>query len=150
MSTDEKPEPGDIQPKPMKGKYDGRRNNGKSPRRVKPGPKPNWAKNLERNSAAKSLREFDDIATPAQIYRSAWEKGDVKLCAEMYRQFQDRLLGRPFVAENPAKTDPTKSPDNDEKLQGAVKRLILKEAPVPKSGEVELPKIPIPGTPVIQ
>jgi hypothetical protein len=38
---------------------------------------------------------------PADIFRAAWEKGKLELCAEMYKQFHDRLHGRPFIAANP-------------------------------------------------
>jgi hypothetical protein len=122
--TDDKPESGDLQPKPMKGKYDGRKNNGatKSRRRTfsNMGRKTLIAKRLSRNDAAKTLEELVDIASPADIFRAAWEKGNVALCAEMYKQFQDRLLGRPFIAENPAKTE-AKVPD--EKIRRAITNL---------------------------
>ena len=94
----------------MKGEYDGRKNNGATKARRRTfsnlGRKPNWAKHLSRNDAARTLQELLDIASPADIFRVAWEKGNVALCAEMYKQFQDRLFGRPFIAENPAKAEP--------------------------------------------
>jgi hypothetical protein len=92
----------DLVRKSMKGKYDGRRNNGatKARRRLNSnlGRKPRWLKNLDRNDAAKVLEQFDAIASPEQIYKAAWEKGKFELCADLYKQFQDRWLGKPFLA----------------------------------------------------
>src|SRR5215469_15443932 len=106
MNTDDSSTPSDLPRKPMARKYDGRKNSGatKARRRVfsNLGRKPNWAKHLSRNDAAEILRGFDAIATPEDIYRAAWEDGNFELCANMYKQIQDRVMGRPFVAVNPA------------------------------------------------
>ena len=71
MTDDNKPESGYLQPKPMKGNYDGRKNNGATKARRRRlsnlGRKPNWAKHLSRNDAAKTLEEFDGMADPAEI-----------------------------------------------------------------------------------
>jgi len=83
--------------------------------------KPRWLKNLNRNDAAKVLEEFDAIATPAQVYAAAWEKGKFELCADMFKQFQDRWLGRPYIAENPQKLT---KPVFDPRLQKAIDELL--------------------------
>lgn len=128
MSEKDNSQSGDLLPKPMKGKYDGRKNNGatKARRRLNSnlGRKPRWLKNLDRNDAAKVLGEFDAIATPAQVYAAAWEKGKFELCADMYKQFQDRWLGRPFIAENPNK--PSNSRQPDPRILDAIDKLLPK------------------------
>jgi len=125
----------DLMRKSMKGKYDGRRNNGatKARRRLNSnlGRKPRWLKNLDRNDAAKVLEHFDAIASPEQIYQAAWEKGKFELCADLYKQFQDRWLGRPFIAENPNKPANNLALANDPRLQEAIKQLI----PGPRKSE---------------
>jgi hypothetical protein len=122
--TDDKLDLGDLQPKPMKGKYDKRKNNGATKVRRRKfsnmGRKTLVAKGLSRNDAARTLEELVEIASPADIFRAAWEKGNVALCAEMYKQFQDRLLGRPFIAENPQTTGPQSV---DPRVQRAVRAL---------------------------
>jgi hypothetical protein len=128
MSDDQNRNSDDLRPKPMKGKYDGRKNNGatKARRRVfsNVGRKPNWAKHLSRNEAVTTLREFDDIASPADIYRAAWEKGNLGLCVELYKQFHDRLHGKPFTAENPEKVAKAETLAQDTRLRDAIKQLV--------------------------
>jgi hypothetical protein len=108
----------------MKGKYDGRRNNGRYKSTVKRGPKPQWLKHLSRNSAGKVLEAFDGIATWSQIYARAWEAGKLESCIQMRLSAEYRLFGEPFTAENPEKAAKSNVLDQDGKLQGAIKDLI--------------------------
>jgi hypothetical protein len=124
MATDDKSNFTDLPAKPMKGKYDGRKTNGRYKSAVKRGPKPKWMQHLSRNKASEVLRQFDSIASPAEIYAAAWEKGKFELCADMYKQFQDRLHGRPFIAENPAKVNKSDALEQDDRLQKAIKELV--------------------------
>ena len=130
MADANNPQSRDLQPKPMQGKYDGRKNNGatKARRRLfsNLGRKTKWAKHISRNEASGILREFDSIASPADIYRAAWEKGNFELCATMYKQFQDRLHGRPFIAENPEKAIKKNTLENDARLREAIDKLLPK------------------------
>ena len=114
----------DLQPKPMKGKYDGRRTNGRYKSAVKRGPKPLWLHHMGRNTAAKILKELDSIASPAEIYKAAWEKGNHALCFEMRRYANDRLFGKPFTAENPEKAKTADPLAHDSRLQDAIKKLL--------------------------
>jgi hypothetical protein len=117
----------DLMHKSMKGKYDGRRNNGatKARRRLNSdlGRKPHWLKNLDRNDAARVLEQFNGIASPEQIYKAAWEKGKFELYADLYKQFQDRWLGKPYTAENPIKLA-AKQPDP--RMTEAIAKLLPK------------------------
>jgi hypothetical protein len=63
MIENDNPQSGDLQPKPMKGKYDGRKNNGKKRRGVKPGPKPLYLQRKTRNYSSRVLEKYDAIAT---------------------------------------------------------------------------------------
>src|SRR5215469_6890699 len=114
----QQPESSDLPRKTMAGKYDGRKNNGATKKRRRMfsnlGRRTNWAKHLEKTDVSKTLRKFDGIATPEDLYRKAWEDGNLELCANLYKQFQDRLLGRPFIAINPAE-ERKQSPLNDQR-----------------------------------
>src|SRR5215470_5058672 len=122
-------ESSDFPRKSMAGKYDGRKHNGATKKRRRMfsdlGRRTNWAKHLEKTDISRTLRKFDDIATPEDIYRKAWEDGDLELCAGMYKQFQDRLLGRPFIATNPAETQKQNGILQDNRLQLAIQQYIV-------------------------
>jgi hypothetical protein len=115
---------GDLQPKLMKGKYDGRKTNGRYKSAVKRGPKPLWLHHMGRNTAAKILKELDSIASPAEIYQAAWAKGNHALCFEMRRYANDRLFGKPFTAENPVKAKTADPMAQDSRLRDAIKELL--------------------------
>jgi hypothetical protein len=110
----------------MSGKYDKRRfNKIKRPHRKAlkaTGAKPKWLKTLKANEAAKTLRELDSIASPAAIYAQAHERGLLALCWDMRKSVEERLLGRPFVAINPAEVKTPGIVDN--RLQIAIQQLI--------------------------
>ena len=153
MANDDKPESVDLEPKPMKGKYDGRRFNGstKERRRVNPnlGPKPAWQKHLSRNSATYILKKHDDKEMWAQLLNATtWVSGgrgkpaievpDNRLRYEALRYLTDRRDGRPFVAENPAKAADSNPAANDQRLQKALREFIQpntqpKAEPEPKT-----------------
>jgi hypothetical protein len=125
MSAEATPNASDLQPKPMKGKYDGRKRNGAH--RAAPnnrGRKPRWLRHLGRNDALKVLDEFDAIAHASEIYAAAWAKGNHSLCFEMRKYADDRLLGKPFTAENPAKGQAGGVLTEDTRLQDAIQKLI--------------------------
>jgi hypothetical protein len=132
MSTDSNPNPVELQPKPMKGKYDKRCKSSKSiaaregaARSAKQlGRKPNWMKHLSRNAAYEILREFDSIVPPSEIYAWCWEQKKVDLMVGMREYVWNRLEGRPFVAENPAKATKSNVLQEDQKLQGAISALL--------------------------
>jgi len=124
MSDDNKPESVDPQPKPMKGKYDGRRFNGRKRTGNKPGPKPKWMNNISRNAAYKILKEFDTIVSPSEIYAWCWENKKVELMVGMREYVWNRFEGRPFIAENPAKAADSNPAASDQRLQTALKTLI--------------------------
>ena len=126
MGDNENSQSGDPQHKPMKGKYDGRRNNGKKRTAMKRGPKPKWMKHLSRNAASKLLQEFDNIVPFPEIYKYCWEHGKVELMVGMREYVWNRLEGRPFIAENPVKVLP-KQPDP--RIQEAIDRLLPKPTP---------------------
>jgi hypothetical protein len=92
----------DFPAKSMKGKYDGRKNNGatKARRRAnsKLGRKPIWAKNLTRNMAAVVLKENSAKELWARLLNSS----DERIQFETMRYLTDRLEGKPFTAINPA------------------------------------------------
>jgi hypothetical protein len=129
MSDDHNSKP-DDQPKPMQGKYDGRKNNGRYKSAVKRGPKPKWMQHLSRNLANDILREFDSIASPAEIYAWCWEHKKVELMVGMRDYVWNRLEGRPFVAENPATAKKHDTLKDDSKLQEAISKLVPKAQPV--------------------
>jgi hypothetical protein len=124
MNADNTSNPADLQPKPMKGKYDGRKRNGAH--RAAPnnrGRKPRWLRHLGRNDELKVLEEFDAIAKASEIYAAAWAKGNHALCFEMRKCADDRLLGKPFTAENPAQTKTGEALTEDSRLQDAIKKM---------------------------
>ena len=137
--SDPNQNPADLQPKPMKGKYDGRRNNGatKARRRANSnlGRKPAWLKHLSRNSAYHVLRKHNDQELWSQILtattfvsggrnKPAVEVPDMRLRFEALRYLTDRRDGRPFIAENPQKADPASSLREDQRLQDAITQLV--------------------------
>jgi hypothetical protein len=130
MSTDSNSNSADLPAKQMKRKYDGRKNNGRYKSAVKRGPKPKWMQHLSRNMADKLLREFDSIASPAEIYAWCWEHKKVELMVGMRDYVWNRLEGRPFVAENPEKTTRPDTLAQDSRLQDAIKKLVPKAQPV--------------------
>jgi len=70
------------------------------------------------------LRQFDSIVSPAEIYAWCWEHKKVELMVGMREYVWNRLEGRPFVAENPAKAVEASALTQDERLQTAIKQLI--------------------------
>src|SRR5690348_15981613 len=129
MRVNIEPNPADSAPKPMKGKYDRRKNNGatRARRRVNPnlGRKPQWMKHISRNAAYHILQDFESIATFKDIYAYCWEHKKVELMISMREYAWNRLEGRPFVAENPAAT---RKPDGllqDNRLPVAIQNLML-------------------------
>lgn len=123
MSADTNLNAGDLQPKPMKGKYDGRRNNGRYKSKVKRGPKPLYLQHISRNRAALIVKEFDSIASWPEILTAAWEKRDIAACTQVRIYVENRLYGRPFVAENPAQAKTGGTLTEDGRLQDALKTL---------------------------
>lgn len=105
-------------------KYDRRKYNGRQPGQSKPGPKPLFLQHLSRNSAAKVLKAFDVVASWAEIYKAAWDKGDHALCASIRFRCEDRLYGKPFTAENPAAKGKGQNILNDNRLQIAIQQLL--------------------------
>jgi hypothetical protein len=123
MSADTNLNAGDLQPKPMKGKYDGRRNNGRYKSKVKRGPKPLYLQHISRNRAALIVKEFDSIASWPEILKAAWEKRDIAACTQVRVYVENRLYGRPFVAENPTQAKAGETLKEDGRLQDALKTL---------------------------
>jgi hypothetical protein len=113
----------DFPVKSMKGKYDGRKNNGatKARRRAnsKLGRKPIWAKNLTRNMAAVVLKENSAKELWAKLLNSS----DERIRLETLRYLTDRLEGKPFTAINPAAEGQPMLQDN--RLQVAIQNLVL-------------------------
>lgn len=115
----------EIQAKPLKGKYDGRRNNRPTAEaRQKAGRKLNWAKHLTSNDSAKILKDIDSIASPSEIYQRALDRNLLALCWQIRERVEDRLLGKPFVAENPNAVKPINNILNDNRLQIAIQQLV--------------------------
>ena len=121
--------------KPLQGKYDGRC---LSPRQIARrnrssglGPKPNWLKNLTRNSAFSILKELGDKQAWTELYAQAVESKDARLRFEILRYLTDRRDGKPYVAENPADSS-SKGQMNDNRLQIAAQSLTVIAAPKPK------------------
>lgn len=114
---------------PLKGKYDGRKNNRfRIPHRkgINSRCKPNWLKTLGAKHAADVLEELDAILPPAEIYKQAIARNDFRLVWEIRTAVEYRLLGKPFVAVNPETLPPTGSILNqDNRLQVAVSNLIV-------------------------
>lgn len=124
MSSDPNQNSADLMPKPMKGKYDGRRNNGRYKSKAKRGPKPFYLKALSRNGAAKILEKLNAIATPEEIYRQAFERKLFALCWQIREDLSNRVWGKPYTAENPQKADPASSLREDQRLQDAITHLV--------------------------
>jgi hypothetical protein len=86
-----------------------------------PQPKPQWAKNLTRNSAAVIFKEQNIKELCADLLRSP----DARLRFEVIRYLWDRLEGRPFVAINPAENK-AQAP-HDPKLLVAIQNLVVNQ-----------------------
>jgi hypothetical protein len=110
---------GDFPAKSMKGKYDGRRLNGRSRTGNKPGRKPEWAKHLTKNTAATVLKQCNATERWTQLL----DQPDKRLQFEVLRYSTDRLEGRPFIALNPEER--AKPSLHDNRLQLAIQNLIL-------------------------
>ena len=110
MSTNPESPSVDLMRKSMKGKYDGRKNNGRRRSQLKSGPIPLYLKNKTRNYSFRILELYDSIASDEQIYTAAWKDGNYELCAQLRREHRDRAYGKAYVAENPAKAE-AKQPD---------------------------------------
>lgn len=119
-------------------RYDRRKHNGRQPNQQKPGRKPLYLKQLSRCSAAKTLEAFDAIASLAQIYQRAWEKGNEALCAQLWLRCEDRIYGKPFTAENPEAKGKGSTVINDNRLQMAVQTLLPPNA---SPGAQSLPRM---------
>jgi hypothetical protein len=118
-------------------RYDKRQFNGRKPNQQKPGPKPLYLKHLSRNSAAKTLKAFEAIASLAQIYQRAWDKGNEALCAQLWLRCEDRLYGKPFTAENPEAKGKSNPLFQDNRLQVAINTLLPPKA---RAGAQQLPR----------
>lgn len=114
---------------PLRGKYDGRKNNRfKIPHRkgINSKRKPEWLKDLGVKHAIDILEEFDKIVPPAELYTQAYEKHDLALCWDMRKHVECRVLGKPFVAVNPElQPKPASVLNEDNRLQLAVNTLIV-------------------------
>lgn len=110
--------------KPLKGKYDGRRNNGAHLRELnrkhKTGPIPLHANELSRRQAKKALDEFDAIATWTQIYNLAWEEKRLTELVRIRESVENRYFGKPYTATPP---DNGKPGWQDNRLQVAIQNL---------------------------
>jgi hypothetical protein len=113
----------DLMRKSMKGKDDERRNNGRSPRKVKPGPKPLYLQRKTRNYSSRVLELYDSIASDEQIYTAAWKDGNYELCAQLRREHRDRAYSKAYVAENPAKAE---AKQQDPRMAEAIAKLLPK------------------------
>jgi hypothetical protein len=122
----------DLMRKSMKGKYDGRRKNGKSRRGNKPGPKPLYLQRKSRNYSSRVLELYDTIASDERIYAAAWKDGNYELCAQLRREHRDRAYGKAYVAENPAKAE---AKQQDPRMAEAITRLL----PKPRNEPAKLP-----------
>jgi hypothetical protein len=112
-----------IPDKPLKGKYDGRRFNGRERKKGKSGPKPNIFLNLAERHCKEALTRFEAIATLAQIYEEAWNRKNLALCVQMRENAADRAYGRPFVSINPAEKPGSPALTQDNRLQLAIGQL---------------------------
>ena len=111
-------------------KYDGRRKNGAHRRApCDRGAKPRWLKHLGRNDALKVSEKYDAIATYEQLYRDAYEKKNLLLCFDMRKYADDRLLGKPFIALNPAENAKSANLTQDNRLQVAIQQLTIGNTP---------------------
>lgn len=114
--------------KSMAGKYDGR---GKYKRTAMhkraiadSAPKPRWLKNLSVNDSIETLDKLDAIAGASEIYKRALERNMLALCWQIREGVKDRLIGKPFVAENPNAKPQPNNILNDNRLQIAIQQLV--------------------------
>ena len=130
----------EILPKPMAGKYDGRRRNRVPRPKNSGGRKPKWAKHLSRNAAAELFVECNVRASLAQILSNPQHPE----WSQWARYIWDRFEGKPFVAVNPDERKPPANVFNDNRIQMAIQQLLPdKKAPKPrKSKAKELPAAP--------
>jgi len=93
----------------MKGKYDGRRNNGghhrKSVDRGVGNRKPKWKRHLDKNMAAHELKLCDAYKAPSQMFIEAIEAKSYALAWEIRTGLENRAFGRPYVQVNPAEKE---------------------------------------------
>src|SRR5690242_18117231 len=131
-------------------KYDRRKYNGRQPNQQKPGRKPLYLKQMSRCSAAKTLKAFEAIASLAQIYQRAWEKGNEALCAQLWLRCEDRIYGKPFTAENPEAKQKGSVFMQDNRLQIAIQNLLPASA---APGAQKLPRTrrkALPAAPAVE
>ena len=105
-------------------KYDRRKYNGRSKSGNKPGRKPRYIKLLGRYKAGRVLEEFDSIASPQEIYAYLWEQKRIAEMIQMRQNAENRLMGKPFTAENPAAKGKGSPIFNDNRLQVAIQNLL--------------------------
>lgn len=121
--------------KPLKGKYDGRCKPVHGGARINSGRKPNWAKHLSRNSAAKLFKQCEVMETLANMLSST---KDERLRFEIIRYVWDRFEGKPFAAINPDERAKPSTVINDNRLQMAVQQLLPSgKAPKPPRKRVK-------------
>jgi hypothetical protein len=114
--------PADISPR-LKRKLDkhlATRDNKRGGKRVNAGLKPQWAKNLTRNTAAVVLKE----ASAKELWLQLLQANDRRLQFEVLRYLTDRLEGKPFVAENPQTTGRSNMLLQDNRIQVAIQQLV--------------------------
>lgn len=110
--------------KPLKGKYDGRRFNGRKALESKTGRKPQWAKHLAKNSAAHIFKTCDIRGKVIELLSSP----DARLRFEVIRYVWDRLEGKPFSAVNPEASE-SKPAATDPRILVAIQNLIPGQQP---------------------
>lgn len=84
------------------------------------GRKPNWTKNIAKNTAADLFRQLSIREQCVQLLASP----DLRLRFEVIRYLWDRLEGKPFTAINPAEVKQNQTVNNDNRLQIAIQQLI--------------------------
>ncbi len=92
------------------------------------GRKPNFTKNISKNTAADLFRTLSVKEQCLQLLQS----NDLRLRFEVIRYLWDRLEGKPFTAVNPAEAKQVATVNNDNRLQNAIINLIPGGAPKPK------------------
>jgi hypothetical protein len=105
-------------------RYDKRKYNGRSKSANKPGRKPRYIKLLGRYGAGRILEQFDAIAPPEQIYAYLWEQKRIAEMIQMRQNAENRLMGKPYTAENPEAKQKANVFLQDNRLQVAIQNLL--------------------------
>lgn len=107
---------------------------------IKEGPKPKHRKYLSVRQFFKTLRGFDQVADAVELYKSAYEAKQFSLCHEMREACHNRLLGKPFTAENPDNKMKSNDLYQDHRVLTAIQNLHIHGA-VPASANKALPVV---------